>query len=200
MKNSFTIFVLFISALVYSQNSSAPDMNKMVVDYLTKSRNIGDLNRLIDILDGELSMYSAYLNYVPSINPLNPKNQKRISSKFGNRFHPIDSKVKPHYGIDISAPAGTPIHAAASGVVNKTVRSSTGYGNQVIIKHDFGFKTRYAHMYVFVVKEGFEVKKGDIIGFVGSTGKSTGNHIHFEIIKNNNRIDPYPFFSLNLEY
>lgn len=142
---------------------------------------------------GDNAAYSSIFDSIPSINPLNPKKLKRFSSEFGNRFHPIDGKYKKHLGIDISAAGGTPVHSAAAGVIKNTVSSSKGYGNQVFITHAFGFSTRYAHLYQFIVKKGQQVKKGDIIGFVGSTGKSTANHLHFEILKEDKALNPYPF-------
>lgn len=197
MKKLLILFVLTYS-FAFGQNSNASDLTNTVKNYLTKAQSAKNIITLQKILGEDQFFYYNEFAYIPSINPLNPKNQKRVSSVFGNRFHPIDSKVKAHLGIDISAKAGTPIHAAAKGIITKTVKSNLGYGNQVVIKHNFGFSTRYAHMYLFIVKEGQKVTKGEIIGFVGNTGKSTGNHIHFEIIKNNTRIDPYPFFSLDL--
>jgi len=176
-----------------AQSNSHNKMGEMVDKFLSKSQSFDDIERLLTILEEDTYLYANKFEFVPSINPLNPNRLKRFSSEFGKRFHPIDKKEKTHLGIDISAKAGTPIHAAASGTVKSTVESNMGYGNQVIIEHRYGFKSRYAHMYLFVVKEGQVLKKGDIIGFVGSTGKSTANHIHFEISKNDIRIDPYPF-------
>ncbi len=181
-----------------SQEKDSTALEKTVTKYLLKSRNAGDIEKLVSILDNRLWEVENALSFVPSINPLNPKKLKRFSSKFGKRFHPIDRKNKPHFGLDISADAGTPIHATASGTVKTVTLSNKGYGNQVVLVHDYGFKTRYAHMYLFIVKEGQPVKKGEVIGFVGSTGKSTANHIHYEIWKNGTRIDPYPFCMLDL--
>ncbi len=180
-------------SLLYCQGSEADRLSRTVDTFLVKAVTIGDIEKLLHILGEDTKRFTTKWSYVPSINPLNPKKLKRFSSKFGNRFHPIDKKSKPHAGVDISAKAGTAIHAAASGTVNSTVKSDIGYGNQVTIEHRYGFKTRYAHMYLFIVKEGQPIKKGQIIGFVGSTGKSTADHIHYELWKNNARIDPYPF-------
>lgn len=183
---------------LYAQTSSSTKLSETVDIFLHKSASAADVKKLLEILGSDMQKLSSKFKFVPSINPLNPKKLKRFSSKFGNRFHPIDKKNKPHFGLDISAKAGTPIHAAASGTIKSTKESKTGYGNQVVIEHDYGFKTRYAHMYLFIVKEGQTIKKGEIIGFVGSTGKSTANHIHFEVWKNGDRIDPYPFCFLDI--
>lgn len=182
----------------YGQQKRADKLAESVDVFLEKSASAGDIEKLIDILGDDTEKFGAKFSYIPSINPLNPKRLKRFSGRFGNRFHPIDKRNKPHFGVDISAKAGTAIHAAASGTIKSTVRSDTGYGNQVTIEHGYGFKTRYAHMYLFMVEEGQSVKKGEIIGFVGSTGKSTGDHIHYELWKNNARIDPYPFCFLKI--
>jgi len=183
---------------LFAQTGSSKKLSETVDIFLHKSASAEDVKKLMEILGHDVQKFSSKFKYVPSINPLNPKKLKRFSSKFGNRFHPIDNKNKPHFGLDISAKAGTPIHAAAAGTIKSTKESKTGYGNQVVIEHDYGFKTRYAHMYLFIVKEGQTVKKGEIIGFVGSTGKSTADHIHFEVWKNSDRIDPYPFCFLDL--
>lgn len=184
--------------LLFPIPNNDPQLGKTIDRYLEKASSADQINNLVDLLGEKAYLYFDKFDLIPSINPLNPKNQKRVSSSFGTRFHPIDGRKKAHLGIDISAKAGTPIHAAASGTVKKTVYSSQGYGNQVYIDHSYGFSSRYAHMYTFIVKEGQKVKKGEIIGFVGSTGKSTGNHIHFEIQKNGKHQDPYPFMQLEL--
>lgn len=197
---AFLLLGLFpaLQLSLLAQASSHNKMGEMVDKFLSKAQSYDDVKRLLAILEKDTYLYANKFEFVPSINPLNPDRLKRFSSEFGKRFHPIDKKEKPHFGIDISAKAGTPIHAAASGTIKSTVESNKGYGNQVVIEHRYGFRSRYAHMYLFVVKEGQTVKKGDIIGFVGSTGKSTANHIHYEIWKNDIRIDPYPFCFVEL--
>ena len=131
---------------------------------------------------------------------MNPKKKQKISRTFSNKkvFHPIDKTQKPHYGIDIAANLGTFIYAPANGVVIKSVNSNYGYGNQIFIKHKYGYQTRFAHLYINLVKKNDIIKKGDIIGLVGSTGKSTGNHLHYEVIKNGKHLDPLPFMNLFL--
>ncbi|MEM8765191.1 MAG: M23 family metallopeptidase [Bacteroidota bacterium] len=180
------------AVLIFLHGSLAAQSDSLVVKYLTLSKDIDDVEKLITIL-GKNALDNEHFKYVPTINPLNPKKLKRFTDGFGMRFHPIDKEKKPHLGLDISAKAGTPIHAAASGTIKRTRKSNSGYGNQVIIEHDFGFTTRYAHMYLFVVEKDQDVKKGDIIGYVGNTGKSTNNHIHYEVWKDGIKIDPYPF-------
>ena len=196
----YLLYLTFVLLPIVTHGQYAPNekLANTVDTVLLKSESFQDIEHLLRILGDDTGKFKDQFDYVPSINPLNPEKLDRFSSKFGERFHPIDKKNKPHYGIDISAKAGTAIHAAASGTVKSTVESDKGYGNQVIIEHRYGFRSRYAHMYLFIVKKGDKVNKGDIIGFVGSTGKSTADHIHFEISKNNIRIDPYPFCFLEI--
>ncbi|CAZ97238.1 M23 family metallopeptidase [Zobellia galactanivorans] len=125
--------------------------------------------------------------------PLPSKSFKRISSGYGMRKHPILKKNKFHYGLDLAARKGTPIYASAHGKVVKAEFSS-GYGNYVVIDHDYGYKTLYGHMMVSKVKINQKVKQGAIIGFVGSTGRSTGPHLHYEILKKNKKIDPFSYW------
>ena len=119
-----------------------------------------------------------------------PINGARLSSKFGMRKHPIDGYNKMHKGTDFAAPLGTPIMASGDGIIQK-VGWCGGGGNCVKIKHNSTYQTVYAHMSKFArgIKVGVRVKQGQIIGFVGSTGKSTGPHLHYEVIKNNKQIN-----------
>ncbi len=125
--------------------------------------------------------------------PLPSKSFKRISSGYGMRKHPILKKNKFHFGLDLAARKGTPIYASAHGKVIKAAFSST-YGNYVVIDHHSGYKTLYAHMMVSKVKKNQRVKQGAVIGFVGSTGRSTGPHLHYEILKRNKKIDPFNYW------
>jgi murein DD-endopeptidase MepM/ murein hydrolase activator NlpD len=111
----------------------------------------------------------------------------------------VDKRSKQHLGIDISSKKGTPVHASAAGTVIATITSDYGYGNQVVLQHEYGFVTRYAHLHSFIINKGDTIPKGKIIGFVGNSGKSTGYHLHYEIQKFDNHIDPYPFCFLNLD-
>ena len=113
----------------------------------------------------------------------------RLTSAFGYRIHPITNKAHSHTGIDVPAPARTPILAAKSGQVVTSARHSS-YGNYVVIDHGNGSSTLYAHMSSRNVTEGQMVKQGDVIGYVGTTGSSTGNHLHLEIRENYTRINP----------
>ena len=130
----------------------------------------------------------------PAIQPVSDKELKRIASGFGYRIDPVYKTVKLHPGLDFTAPAGTPIYATADGTIEFAGNRGDGYGNHVIINHGFGYKTLYGHMYRIKIRQGEKVKRGEVIGWVGSTGKSTGPHCHYEVIKNGNKIDPIYFF------
>lgn len=120
-----------------------------------------------------------------------------ITSPFGYRVHPITGvKNSMHTGVDISGNSAMskPITSAAKGVVESVKRSNTGYGNHLVINHQNGYKTLYAHCSEILVQQGQEVDQGELIAKVGSTGNSTGPHLHFEIIMNNERVNPMDYF------
>ncbi|MBN2668635.1 MAG: M23 family metallopeptidase [Bacteroidales bacterium] len=131
---------------------------------------------------------------VPSIMPIALDELTRISSPFGRRIDPVYGTWKMHEGMDFTAKTGTPIHVTGDGVVVEIERSIRGYGNNIIIDHGFGYKTRYAHLHTIGVVEGQKVKRGEVIGTVGNTGKSVGPHLHYEVHKKNVPIDPINFY------
>jgi murein DD-endopeptidase MepM/ murein hydrolase activator NlpD len=131
---------------------------------------------------------------IPAVQPIRNIDLRRISSYFGYRIDPIYKVKKFHEGIDFSAPKGTPVHVTGDGRVIRVIRSNRGYGNEIIVDHGFGYMTRYAHLSAFKVKRGQRVKRGQIIGLVGNTGKSTAPHLHYEVIKNHHPINPIDFF------
>ena len=122
-----------------------------------------------------------------------PAGYNTLSSLFAGRRHPITGKYHSHTGIDIPAPKNTPIYAAKSGVVTTSIKKGS-YGNYVVVSHSDGTSTLYAHMNSRAVKEGQTVKQGQVIGYVGTTGSSTGNHLHFEVRVNGTRKNPTDFF------
>ena len=126
---------------------------------------------------------------IPSRRPIE---RMSLSSSYGMRVHPITGKLARHNGVDIPAPYGTPIYATADGIVGRAQRLG-GYGNYVEIEHGNAIETRYGHMSSFVVQPGQQVKKGDVIGYVGSTGRSTGNHLHYEVRIDGEPVNPMPF-------
>ncbi|WP_287940250.1 M23 family metallopeptidase [Sphingopyxis sp.] len=126
---------------------------------------------------------------IPSRRPIE---KMSLSSSYGMRVHPITGKLARHNGVDIPAPYGTPIYATADGIVGRAQRLG-GYGNYVEIEHGNAIETRYGHMSSFIVRPGQQVKKGDVIGYVGSTGRSTGNHLHYEVRIDGEPVNPMPF-------
>ncbi|HVX50640.1 MAG TPA: M23 family metallopeptidase, partial [Chitinophagaceae bacterium] len=131
---------------------------------------------------------------IPSIQPVSNKDLNRIASGFGYRIDPIYKSTHFHAGLDFTAPIGTPIYATADGIVKEAGFSTGGYGNEVVINHGFGYETLYGHMSRVKAKAGQRVKRGEVIGYVGSTGKSTGPHCHYEVHKNSVAVDPVYYF------
>jgi murein DD-endopeptidase MepM/ murein hydrolase activator NlpD len=131
---------------------------------------------------------------LPAIQPVKNKNLERTSSGFGYRIHPLYKVPQFHSGQDFAAPIGTEIYATADGTVEKVESANWGYGKNIIIDHGFGFKTLYGHMSAFNVTLGQKIKRGQVIGFVGNTGLSTGPHVHYEVIKNGTKVNPVGYF------
>jgi murein DD-endopeptidase MepM/ murein hydrolase activator NlpD len=131
---------------------------------------------------------------IPAIQPVANKNLKKMASGYGYRIHPIYKVRKMHWGTDFSAPTGTPIYATGDGTVTTYKRSRSGYGRHIMIDHGFGYETLYAHMSKIEVRKGQRVKRGDIIGYIGSTGSSTAPHLHYEVIKDGRKINPINYF------
>jgi len=141
---------------------------------------------------------SEMMASIPAIQPVKNKEIKRIASGYGRRIDPYYKKLKFHYGVDFSAPKGTPIYATGNGKVAKVKKSKRGFGNHVVINHGFGYESLYAHMTKYTVRKGQKVKRGDIIGYVGSTGKSTAPHLHYEVHKDGRKINPAYYFHNDL--
>ena len=131
---------------------------------------------------------------IPAILPLKGTDISYISSYFGYRPDPIYKVEKFHSGLDFSAQLGTEAYATGDGVVVEVDQTQWGYGNMVTIDHGYGYKTRYAHLQKFAVRKGKKVKRGQVVGYVGNTGKATGVHLHYEVLKDDVPIDPINFF------
>jgi len=147
-----------------------------------------------DEVDQLVKNKAQLLSHTPAIQPVSNKDLSRIASGFGYRIDPVYKTTKFHAGLDFAAPQGTPIYATAEGVVSTAGNTGNGYGNHVIINHSYGYETLYGHMVRVKVHGGQAVKRGEVIGWVGSTGKSTGPHCHYEVHKNGTKIDPIYFF------
>ena len=137
---------------------------------------------------------SQMLACVPAIIPVKESEIRQISSYFGYRTDPVYKVSKFHSGIDFAAAIGTEVFVTGDGVVEKVEHNHWGYGNMITVDHGYGYKTNYAHLSKFAVKKGQKVKRGQVIGYVGNTGKSTGSHLHYEVLKNDKPIDPIHFF------
>lgn len=137
---------------------------------------------------------SKKLASIPAIQPVSNQDLNRIASGFGLRIDPIYGTPKLHKGLDFSAPSGTPIYATGAGRVVEARYEPGGYGKHVIINNGYGYETLYGHMSKIKVSTGERVKRGEVIGLVGSTGKSTGPHCHYEVHVNGRAVDPVYFF------
>ncbi|RFM29887.1 M23 family metallopeptidase [Deminuibacter soli] len=147
-----------------------------------------------DEIDGMVKNKEKLLAGIPAIQPVSNRDLTRIASGFGSRVDPVYKVAKFHAGLDFAAPQGTPIYATADGTVKQADYSESGYGNHVVINHGYGYETLYGHMYRIKAHVGDHVKRGEVIGYVGSTGKSTGPHCHYEVHKNGQHVDPVYYF------
>jgi murein DD-endopeptidase MepM/ murein hydrolase activator NlpD len=147
-------------------------------------------DEIIKLINNKEQLLSA----TPAIQPVSNQDLNRIASGFGYRIDPIYKTIKMHAGLDFTAPQGTPIYATGNGAVKLAGYNEGGYGNHVIINHGYGYETLYGHMLRIKARAGQKIKRGDIIGYVGSTGKSTGPHCHYEVHKNGQKLDPVYFF------
>ena len=172
------------------------------------SELIENTTRRVDVLTKELVIQSKSLDEIvalakqkekllaaiPAIQPVKNEDLKQMASGFGYRSDPFTKIRKFHYGMDFTARTGTPIYVTGDGVVYKADASLSGYGNHIEINHGFGYKTLYAHLSKYKCRPGQRVKRGDIIGYVGSTGRSQAPHLHYEVFKNGERVNPLNFY------
>jgi murein DD-endopeptidase MepM/ murein hydrolase activator NlpD len=134
------------------------------------------------------------LRSIPAILPISNKDLTRTASGFGLRVHPIYKIIKPHAGMDFTAPTGTDIYVTGNGVIASVLSSQRGLGNHIIVDHGFGYSSVYAHLDGFNVKKGQKVQRGDVIGYVGNTGTSIAPHLHYEVKLNGVNVDPVNFY------
>jgi len=162
------------------------------VDQISKQLYIQSksYDEIIELAKNKADMLAA----LPAIQPVSNKNLSRMASGYGYRIHPIYKTRKLHTGMDFSAKSGTPIYATGDGKISKVRKSRKGYGNHVIIDHGYGYKTLYAHMIKYIVRKGQKVKRGEVIGYVGSTGTSVAPHLHYEVHKDGRKINPVNFY------
>ncbi|MRI58318.1 MAG: peptidase M24 [Epsilonproteobacteria bacterium] len=196
------------SALHRQSQELAEELRALNLRLLEKKSQLETLGSKIDDLEAKLQLKEEFFKPPTDIKRLSPQDRAlildlvpsgspvpklTISAPFGWRKHPILKKRELHPGIDISGSGTIPIRATAYGIVSQARISRYGYGNVVRINHLFGFKTLYAHLRKIVVKKGDFIKKGDIIGYMGNSGLSTGQHLHYEVRYDSKPLNPYHF-------
>jgi murein DD-endopeptidase MepM/ murein hydrolase activator NlpD len=177
------------------ENMRSADLVNSIINSLNSlGHYISAQKKSYNEIDNLLKNKEQLLVSTPAIQPVSNKDLTRVASGFGYRIDPIYKTVKLHAGLDFAAPQGTPIYATANGTVIVAGNTGNGYGNHVVINHGYGYETLYGHMVKVKAKVGQQIKRGEVIGYVGSTGKSTGPHCHYEVHKNGQKIDPVYFF------
>ncbi len=165
------------------------------VDVLRKQLYVQ--SQSFDELVGILKDNASFLKCVPAIQPLKNKDLKQTASGYGYRLDPIYGTPRFHSGMDFTAKRGTEVFATGDGVVVQATREQ-GYGNCIIVDHGFGYRTKYAHLEGYNVKKGARVTRGQVIGFVGDTGKATGVHLHYEVHYKGKPVNPANYYYMDL--
>lgn len=176
------------SELIINTSKRLDILSKQTV---VQSRSLDEIERLA-------SNKAALLEAIPSIQPIKNKDLTRMASGYGYRNDPFTKKRRFHWGMDFTAKKGVPVYATGNGVVKRADNHASGYGNHIRIDHGFGYVSLYAHLSKYNVRRGQKVKRGDLIGYVGNTGRSAGPHLHYEIFKDKKRINPLNFYYGNL--
>lgn len=176
------------SELIINTSKRLDILSKQTV---VQSRSLDEIERLA-------SNKAALLEAIPSIQPIKNKDLTRMASGYGYRNDPFTKKRRFHWGMDFTAKKGVPVYATGNGVVKRADNRASGYGNHIRIDHGFGYVSLYAHLSKYNVRRGQKVKRGDLIGYVGNTGRSAGPHLHYEIFKDKKRINPLNFYYGNL--
>ena len=176
------------SELIINTTKKMEILSKQIV---VQSKSLDEIQRMA--LDKEV-----LLSAIPSIQPINNENLRRMASGYGWRTDPFTKSRRMHKGMDFSAPTGTPIYAPSDGKVIRVDSRSAGYGKHIRIDHGFGYVTLYGHLNEYNVRRGQRVKRGDVIGFVGNTGRSVAPHLHYEIRKDGKHLNPINFYYGNL--
>ena len=169
-------------------------VNSIVLTLNSLNRRVKSQEDSFEEIQKLVANKEQLLAHTPAIQPVSNKDLTRVASGYGYRIDPIYKTTKMHAGIDFTAPQGTPIYATADGTIKTAGNTGNGYGNHVIINHGYGYETLYGHMVRVKARNGQAIKRGEVIGWVGSTGKSTGPHCHYEVHKYGNKIDPVYFF------
>jgi murein DD-endopeptidase MepM/ murein hydrolase activator NlpD len=189
-KNKEIVLVQSLSEDELVKNITS-QLNTLVLRIAYQEKSYGEID---DMIKNKALMIAA----IPSIQPVSNRDLNRIASGFGERIDPVYKDVRHHLGLDFTAPSGTPIYATADGVVESAKYNTGGFGNCVIINHGYGYETLYGHMMKIKAVAGNKIKRGEVIGYVGNTGKSTGPHCHYEVHKNGIPVDPVYYFYSDL--
>ena len=167
------------------------------IDALTKRAYVQSM--ALDEVYGIALNAGDMVSHIPAVPPILPKKGSyRMASPFGYRIDPVYGGMRFHAGQDFAADVGYPVYVTGDGVVEKVNYGFSGYGNEIIIDHGFGYRTRYAHLSRIDVAKGMKVTRGDQIGAIGRTGKATGPHLHYEVIYKGNAINPYSYMNLDM--
>jgi len=207
---------------VYFNTSGIPDEQRKAgfggvnrykeLEGFDNSELVINTSKRVDVISKELVIQSKSLDEIlklakeknnllaaiPAIQPVRNENLKAMASGFGYRTDPFTKVRKFHAGMDFSAKSGTPIYATGDGVVDRADNTASGYGNHIVIRHGFGYETLYGHLSKYNVRAGQRVKRGDVIGYVGSTGRSEAPHCHYEVHKNGEVVNPLNFYYGNI--
>ena len=207
---------------VYFNTSAIPDEERKAgyadinrykkLEGYDNSQLVLNTTKRVDVLSKELAIQSKSLDYIlklakaknnllaaiPAIQPVRNENLKQMASGFGYRTDPFTKARKMHEGMDFTAKIGTPIFATGDGVVERADNTASGFGNHIVIQHGFGYETLYAHLSKYKCRAGQKVKRGDIIGYIGSTGRSEGPHLHYEVHKGGKVVNPLNFYYGNI--
>ena len=171
--------------------NTAKRLDILIKQTVVQSRSLDEIEKLAENKE-------ALIEAIPTIQPIKNKDLTRMASGYGYRIDPFTKKRRFHYGMDFTAKRGVPIYASGNGIIKRADNRSSGYGNHIRIDHGFGYVSLYAHLSKYNVRRGQKVKRGDIIGYVGNSGRSVGPHLHYEIFKDNKKINPLNFYYGNL--
>jgi murein DD-endopeptidase MepM/ murein hydrolase activator NlpD len=207
---------------VYFNKASIPDRERksgyvnsnryVALQGYNNSKLVTNTTERVDGLSKELSIQSKSLDQIlelakakdkllaaiPAIQPVKNENLKHMASGFGYRTDPFTKARKMHEGMDFTAKTGTPVYATGDGIIARADNTASGYGNHIVIRHGYGYETLYGHLSTYNCRAGKSVKRGDIIGYVGSTGRSEAPHLHYEVHKNGRVVNPLNFYYGNI--
>ncbi|MCL9807930.1 M23 family metallopeptidase [Flavobacterium luminosum] len=190
-KDSINAKATFKQLLTYDNqeiiNFTNKRVDKIAKELAMQSKSLDEILRLAKNKE-------KFLSSIPAIQPVKNEQLKRMASGYGYRSDPFTKARKMHKGMDFTAPTGTPVFATGDGVVRRADAGASGFGNHIVINHGFGYETVYAHLSRYNCRPGKRVKRGDIIGFVGSTGRSQAPHLHYEVHKNGKVVNPINFY------